>query len=90
MWGWGWMFWMLPLMYFGMFWGWGWRRHHGRSRRERYGGGMSDQDHAVLVGELDDQRAYAESLETRLAQLEERLDFAERLLSGRRESVSQP
>ena len=36
----------------------------------------------------DDQQQYIESLETRLSQLEERLDFTERLLSERRESVN--
>ncbi len=36
----------------------------------------------------DDQQQYIESLETRLSQLEERLDFTERLLAERREPVS--
>lgn len=31
----------------------------------------------------DDQEAYIDSLETRISQLEERLDFTERLLEGR-------
>jgi hypothetical protein len=33
----------------------------------------------------DDRDEYINSLETRLSQLEERLDFTERLLAGRRE-----
>jgi hypothetical protein len=35
-----------------------------------------------------DQQAYVESLETRLAELEERLDFTERLLAEKRESAA--
>ena len=35
--------------------------------------------------ELEDQQASVDALETRIAQLEERLDFTERLLAGRRE-----
>ncbi|HEV8177881.1 MAG TPA: hypothetical protein VGP44_09360 [Gemmatimonadales bacterium] len=35
----------------------------------------------------DDQQQYIESLESRLSQLEERLDFTERLLAERREPV---
>ena len=38
---------------------------------------------------LQDQQAYIESLESRVTELEERLDFTERLLAERRESVSQ-
>ena len=52
--------------------------YHKRGRHLRKGG----QDPA------DDQQQYIESLETRLSQLEERLDFTERLLSERRESVN--
>ena len=37
----------------------------------------------------DDQQQYIESLESRLSQLEERLDFTERLLAERREPVSE-
>ena len=35
----------------------------------------------------DAQREYIESLESRLSELEERLDFTERLLANRRESA---
>jgi hypothetical protein len=34
----------------------------------------------------DDQQTYIDSLETRVSELEERLDFTERLLAGRREA----
>jgi hypothetical protein len=33
---------------------------------------------------IDDQRPYIEALESRVAELEERLDFTERLVSGQR------
>ena len=36
----------------------------------------------------DDQQQYIDSLESRVSQLEERLDFTERLLTERREPVS--
>jgi uncharacterized coiled-coil protein SlyX len=34
---------------------------------------------------MESHRSTVDSLETRIAQLEERLDFAERLMAGRRE-----
>jgi len=37
---------------------------------------------------VEDQRPYIESLESRIAELEERLDFTERLVAGKRESVA--
>jgi hypothetical protein len=37
---------------------------------------------------LKDHQSYIEALETRVSELEERLDFTERLLAERRESVS--
>ena len=37
----------------------------------------------------EDQQAYIDALETRVTELEERLDFTERLLAERREPVSQ-
>ena len=37
---------------------------------------------------LGDQQNYIESLETRVSELEERLDFTERLLAERRETMS--
>jgi hypothetical protein len=38
---------------------------------------------------VDDQQAYIDALETRVTELEERLDFTERLLAERREPASQ-
>jgi uncharacterized coiled-coil protein SlyX len=37
---------------------------------------------------IDDQQPYIESLESRIAELEERLDFTERLVAGKGESVA--
>jgi hypothetical protein len=42
------------------------------------------------AGGLDDQQSYIDSLETRVAELEERLDFTERLVAGRQGSVASP
>jgi hypothetical protein len=39
--------------------------------------------------QASDQQAYIESLEARVTELEERLDFTERLLAERREPVGQ-
>jgi len=36
----------------------------------------------------DDQQPYVDALEARVAELEERLDFTERLVAGRREVAS--
>lgn len=38
---------------------------------------------------VGDQQQYIEALESRVSELEERLDFTERLLAERREAVSQ-
>jgi hypothetical protein len=40
-------------------------------------------------GNSEEQQAYIDSLERRVSELEERLDFTERLLSERRERVGQ-
>jgi hypothetical protein len=44
--------------------------------------------HGVEQSDTDHQ-SYIEALESRVAELEERLDFTERLVAGRREVVSQ-
>jgi hypothetical protein len=73
MWGFAWMFWLIPLLFFCMMtrdrrWGrWGHPRH-GRPRMPR---------------EVDAESDYVDSLERRVADLEERLDFTERLLAQR-------
>jgi hypothetical protein len=74
MWEIGWMFFVVPLVLIGALgrhWGYGHWRHgrpDGSPRMEE---------------ELDEQRAHVETLERRVAELEERLDFTERLLASR-------
>ena len=79
MFGFWWMFWLIPLLLFCMM--------ARRRRRERwthaFPGGASRGD-----WELDEQRDYVDSLERRVAELEERLDFTERLLAGRNQAAS--
>ena len=80
MWGFVWLFWLVPLFILLSM-----RR---RRRWERWV--MSEAGHGssgssmALQTELENQRAYIEELEGRIAQLEEKLDFTERLVSGRR------
>lgn len=64
MWGFAWMFWLVPLFLFMMF-----MRHRRWERWAMMHGGSS-----------------VDALESRISQLEERLDFTERLVSGRRET----
>jgi hypothetical protein len=59
-------------------------RHWRRERWAMAGRGVSPR----LERELDEQRVYVDGLERRVAELEERLDFTERLLAQRSESVS--
>jgi hypothetical protein len=78
MWGFAWMFWLMPFLLFVML--------KSQRRRERWiaaGAGGSPR----LERELDEHRIYVDALERRVAELEERLDFSERLLAGRSESA---
>ncbi|HEY8258450.1 MAG TPA: hypothetical protein VIG08_12420 [Gemmatimonadales bacterium] len=56
--------------------------------------GRCARSHAPVRGRRDRQESrsedsdYVDALETRLANLEERLDFTERLLSGRKEQAA--
>lgn len=61
----------------------------GRRGRERRASPRKATDDAALEisRDLEDQRSYVEALETRVAELEERLDFTERLLASRRDSL---
>jgi hypothetical protein len=80
MWGFALMFWLVPCLILLMI--------TRRRRWERWAYAR----HAVsprLERELDEHRVYVDSLERRVADLEERLDFTERLLAERREPVSQ-
>jgi hypothetical protein len=76
MWGFAFMFWLVPLMLFCF-----------AFRRRRWRGGPAwPADPGGLRREIEEQRGTIERLEGELMQLEERLDFTERLLSGRREA----
>ena len=100
MWGFFWLFWMVALLYFALGrrrrrwrrWammgpgGFGpdgacWVRGRGD-----WAGSLSSGDGPEFRRGVDEQQAYVDSLESRIAQLEERLDFTERLLSGRRDA----
>ncbi|HEY7479420.1 MAG TPA: hypothetical protein VH680_02800 [Gemmatimonadales bacterium] len=74
MWGFAWMVWLVPFLFFLMV-----TRHWRRERWARAGYAGSSR----LERELDQQRTYVDALERRIADLEERLDFTERLLSER-------
>jgi hypothetical protein len=96
MWFFGWMFWVVPLLLFAAL----MRRRRwerwammGPRGYGPYGGRgpwqqprWREQQAPAPRGDQDQQQAYIETLESRIAQLEERLDFTERLLEGRRES----
>ena len=79
MWGFAWMFWLIPFLLFMML-----SRHWRAERGVRAGAGISHR----LQQALDDQRLFVDQLEGRVAELEERLDFTERLLAKRGESES--
>jgi hypothetical protein len=74
MWGFAWMFWFVPFLLFMMM-----TRHRRRERWAMAATGMSPR----FEREMDEQRTYVDSLERRVADLEERLDFTERLLAER-------
>ena len=77
MWGFPWMFWFIPFLLFMMM-----TRHW---RRERWAMARRAEYSPRLERELDEHRVYVDTLERRVAELEERLDFTERLLSKRSE-----
>ena len=60
----------------------GWRRHRAIARLPA-GGGMTSGE--VRLAELDAQAEELHEVRTRMAELEERLDFAERLLAQPRD-----
>jgi hypothetical protein len=94
MWFFGWMFWVVPLLIFASImrrrrWErWAMMGPRGYGPYGWWGPWQPPrwrQQPAAPRADQDQQQAYIESLETRIAQLEERLDFTERLLEGRRE-----
>jgi hypothetical protein len=66
------------------------RRHWGSWESHGWGSGRFGRANPAALGalerELEAQRDYVASLETRVLELEERLDFTERLLAGRQEA----
>jgi hypothetical protein len=81
MWGFAWMFWLVPLLLFCMV---------ARRRRWEYWASTVPVSWPGLTRELEEQREYVDSLERRVAELEERLDFTERLLAGRNQGAAGP
>lgn len=80
MWGFAWMFWLVPMFFFfAMMRRWRWER---RWAMAHGGYGPAGRD-SSLKREVESQRTYIEELEHRIAQLEEKLDFTERLVAGR-------
>ena len=76
-----WQFWLIPLV---IFWSFGFSRRFNRpdriGKRHRREEPVRDPE---LVNELETQRDYIGGLEARVAELENRLDFTERLLATR-------
>jgi hypothetical protein len=78
MWGFAFMFWLVPLLLFSF-----------AFRRRRWYGRYAPPpwaDAADVRREVEAQRSTIERLESSVSQLEERLDFTERLLAGRHEA----
>ena len=76
-----WFFLLGPLVFF-LFFSRRWDRRPGWDRLPRRRGKRAERD-AETATELETQRGYIEALEMRVAELENRLDFTERLLAGR-------
>ena len=79
MYGFAFMFWLVPLLLFSF--AFRRRRWYGR-----YGPPPTWTDASDLRREVEAQRGTIERLESTVGQLEERLDFTERLLAGRHEA----
>jgi hypothetical protein len=78
MWGFAFMFWLVPLLLFSF--AFRRRRWYGRQGPPPWA------DAGDLRREIESQRGTIERLESTVSQLEERLDFTERLLAGRHEA----
>lgn len=79
-----WFIWPLLFVFF-----FGWRRHRRWENRWESRWEREPREDPALRRELDDQRAYIATLEDRLAEMETRLDFTERLLVGRRDTPAE-
>lgn len=87
-WGLAWMFWLIPLFFFfALLRGWRWAMgyggfgRHGRWDRHYRGGNAP----ALRQPSQEVQPSYVEDLERRIADLEEKLEFTERLVAERRQ-----
>ncbi len=78
MWGFAFMFWLVPLLLISF--AFRRRRWYGRYGPPPWGDG------ADVRREIEAQRSTIERLESTVSQLEERLDFTERLIAGRHEA----
>jgi hypothetical protein len=94
MWEFGLMFWLVPLLLFLLVrrsWCWapaaGYREGRGESRSRKRHQGLEARHAPAVDDELEQQRGYIEQLERQVADLEERLDFTERLLAGRAQAA---
>ena len=79
-----------PLLFFGFFWRRGSRRPLARTEKLRRRNRAAPDETLELRDDLDEQRGYVGELERRVAELENRLDFAERLLAAPRERAVTP
>jgi glutathione S-transferase len=70
-WAMGWMFWVPLILLFMMM-----RRRHWRRRQEM-------RDYRPRFEDVERQQSYIDALESRVSELEARLDFTERLVSTR-------
>jgi hypothetical protein len=82
-----WHFWLIPVF---LFWVFGMRRRrwdlpHHRKKKRRDERALPSSE---LTSEIEAQRGYISDLEARVAELENRLDFTERLLATRHQSES--
>ena len=80
-----WYFWLIPVV---IFWSFGFRRRweHPRPRKRKRRELEEAAGNPELAAEVEAQRTYIGDLEARVAELENRLDFTERLLSSRHHS----
>jgi hypothetical protein len=67
-----------------------WEDHWGRSGGRRRRSPGSSRDIAAFRAEFEGRLSEVESLQTRVAELENRLDFTERLLAHHREGLVTP
>jgi hypothetical protein len=74
--GFPWMFWLVPILFFVVL-----KRH----RWDRWSEAPTGRA-PRLQDELEAERSYVDGLERRVAELEERLDFTERLLATRQDA----